>query len=69
MGTRERGVADIVNSGLTGSAQTVLRVDALHTVRRVDVLDQGDLEARSTALTGSDGGGSEEVFPDLEIVS
>lgn len=39
--------------------------NALNTVGRVDVLDQGDLVAGSGTLAGGDGGVGEEVLPDL----
>ena len=58
-------MANIVDSSLAGSSKTVLGVDALDTVSRVDVLDKGNLPAGSTTLAGSDGRGSEEVLPDL----
>jgi hypothetical protein len=35
-------------------------------VGRVDVLDQGELVAGSTSLTGDDGGVGEEELPDLK---
>lgn len=66
---RDAAVANIVNGGLAGSGEAVLRVDTLNTVGGVDVLDEGDLPAGSTTLAGSDGGGSQEVFPNLKNVS
>lgn len=41
--------------------------DTLNSVCRVDVLDQGDLEASSTALARDDGGVGKEVLPDLYV--
>ena len=66
MGTRKAAMANVVDSSLAGSSKTVLGVDALDTVSRVDVLDKGNLPAGSTTLAGSDGRGSEEVLPDLD---
>lgn len=43
-----------------------LRLKAVDAVRRVEVLDEGDLEAGGGALAGGDGRGGEEVFPDLQ---
>lgn len=45
--------------------QTIVVVDALDTVRRVDVLDQCDLVAGSTTLARHDGGVGKEVLPNL----
>lgn len=64
-GARDSTVANVVDGSLTGSGETVLRVDALNTVSGVDVLDEGELPAGSTTLARGDGGGGEEVFPDL----
>lgn len=49
--------------------QPVVGVDALDTMRRVDVLDKGDLVASRGSLAGDDGRRSEEVLPDLMFVS
>jgi hypothetical protein len=64
-----RAVANIRGSGFSGAGETVLAVDALDTMGRVDVFDKGDLPAGSTTLAGGDGGIGEEVFPDLELKS
>jgi hypothetical protein len=45
--------------------QTELAVDALDTVGGVDVLDQCQLVAGGTTLSGGDGAVGEEVLPDL----
>lgn len=45
--------------------QTKLRINALNTVSRVDVLDHGDLVACCCTLPRSDGRVGKEVFPDL----
>jgi len=54
------------DGGLAGTSETVLSGDALDTVGRVDVLNQGELPAGGTTLAGSDGRGSQEVLPDAE---
>lgn len=54
------------DGGLAGTSKTELGGDALDTVGRVDVLDQGELPAGGTALARSDGRGSQEVLPDAE---
>ena len=51
------------------TGQAVLRVDALNTVGRVDVLDEGNLVAGGGTLAGGDGGVGKEVLPDLVHVS
>lgn len=56
------------DGGLTGTAETILAGDTLNTVGGVDVLNEGKLPAGSTTLAGGDGGVSQEVFPDLEVV-
>ena len=48
-----------------GASQAELSVDALHTVGRIDVLDQSDLVARGASLSGDDGRVRKEVLPDL----
>ena len=48
-----------------GSRQAELARDAFDAVRRVDVLDQGDLVACGGALAGDDGRVGEEEFPYL----
>lgn len=50
---------------LESTRQVELGVDALNSVSRVDVLDQGDLEASGATLSGDDGGVGKEVLPDL----
>ena len=45
--------------------QVVLRGNTLNTVRRVDVLDHGDLVAGRRPLSRDDGAVGEEVFPYL----
>lgn len=57
-----------VNGGLASSGETELSGNTLDTVSRIDVLDQSELPAGSTTLAGSDGGGSQEVLPDLQNV-
>lgn len=69
VGAGEGAVADVVDGSLASPVQAELRADALDTVRRVDVLDQGDLPAGGAALAGGDGRVGEEVLPDLEDVS
>jgi hypothetical protein len=54
------------NSGLASTSEAVLGGNALDTVGRVDVLDEGELPAGGTTLAGSDGGGSQEVLPNAE---
>ena len=51
---------------LTGTSEAELGLDTLNTVSRVDVLDEGELPAGSTALAGGNSGCGEEVFPDLD---
>lgn len=68
MGAGESAVGT-VDGGLASTSETVLGGDALNAVGRVDVLDQGELPAGGTALAGGDGGGSQEVLPDLKNVS
>ena len=51
---------------LQSGGQGELGRDTLNTVGRVDVLDQGDLVAGGSALTGDDGGVGKEELPDLE---
>lgn len=58
-----------VNGGLAGTSETELGVDTLNAVRRVDILDQGDLPAGGTALAGGDCRGSKEILPDLDRVN
>lgn len=60
------GSTGAVDGGLAGTGKTELGVDAINTVGRVDVLDQSKLPAGSTTLARSDGGGSQEVFPNLK---
>ena len=48
-----------------GARQVVLRIDAVDAVCGVEVLDERDLEASSGTLARSNGGGGEEVLPDL----
>ena len=43
-----------------------LGLDTINTVGRVNVLDESDLEASSTALAGDDGGVGKEELPDTE---
>lgn len=54
------------NSSLAGTSEAVLGGNALDTVGRVDVLDEGKLPAGGTTLARSDGRGSQEVLPDAE---
>lgn len=56
-----------VDSSLASAGETELGLNALNTVGGVDVLDKGELPAGSTTLARGDGGGGEEIFPDLEI--
>lgn len=51
--------------GIESTGEVVLRLDAVDTVGGVEVLDERDLEACSSALAGSDGRRGKEVFPDL----
>lgn len=60
-----QGAIGTVDGGLASSGETELGGDALDTVSRVDVLDQSELPASGTTLAGGDGGGSQEVLPDL----
>ena len=53
-------------ASLQRTAKTIRIVDALDTVSRVDVLDQGDLVAGGTTLARGDGAVSKEVLPDLQ---
>lgn len=69
VGAGQIAVTDRVDGLLTRAVEAELRRNALDTVGRVDVLDQRDLEAGGTALTGGDGRVGEEVFPDLFLVS
>lgn len=66
---RDAAVANGVDGSLASSGKAVLGVDTLNTVGGVDVLDEGNLPAGSTTLAGSDGGGSQEVLPDLNKIS
>lgn len=61
-------IAHVLSSRLTGRVKAELALDPLNAVSRVDILDQGKLPAGSTALAGGDGGGCQEVFPDLYSV-
>jgi hypothetical protein len=45
--------------------QAVLRLDTIHTVDGVQVLDKGDLEACCGTLAGRDRGVGKEVLPNL----
>ena len=54
MGTRNITITNAVNTGLAGPGEADLTVDTFNTVGRVDVLDEGDLEASSTTLAGGD---------------
>lgn len=65
IGGGDGAVADVFGAGFAGGREGELAVDAFDTVGRVDVLDQGELVAGGTALTGDDGGVGKEVFPDL----
>ena len=65
MSTGEATVANIVDSGLTGSSETKLSVNTFNAVGGVDVLNQCELEAGGTALTGDDSRVGQELFPDL----
>jgi len=56
------GTAD---SGLAGTDETELGLDALNPVSGVDVLDKSELPAGSTTLARGDGRSSQEVFPNL----
>lgn len=47
------------------SREVELGVNTLNTVRRVDVLDQGKLEAGGRTLSGDDGRVGKEEFPNL----
>jgi hypothetical protein len=62
-----RAVTNICGSGFPGAGETVLAVDALNTVGRVDVFDKSNLPAGSPTLAGGDGGVGKEVFPDLQL--
>jgi hypothetical protein len=77
-GARRLGSSNFLLPGLFGSegldgglascescGQTELSVDTIDTVSGVQVLDQGDLVASCTSLSGNDGGVSQEVLPDL----
>lgn len=50
---------------LQGTRQVELGVDSLDTMRRVDVLDHGDLKARGGTLARRDGRVAEEILPNL----
>lgn len=50
---------------LESIGQGELGRNTLNTVRRVDVLDEGDLETGGAALSGDDGGVSKEELPNL----
>lgn len=67
VGAGEIAVANLVDGILPRAMEAELRGDALDTMRRVDVLDQRDLEASGAALAGGDGGVGEEVLPDLVL--
>jgi len=54
---------------IESALEVELGVDAVDAVRRVEVLDERDLEAGGGALAGSNGRGSEEVFPDLYCIT
>ncbi len=56
-------------SGIESPRKRKLGVDTLDTVSRVDVLDQGNLVAGCSSLTGRDGGISKEKLPDLQTIS
>lgn len=58
-------IAHVLGSSFTGRIKAELGLDAFNTVSRVDVLDEGELPAGGTTLAGSDGGGGQEVFPNL----
>lgn len=55
--------------GFKRTRQAELSRDTLNAVGRVDILDAGDLETGSRALTRDDGRVGEEEFPDLCFVS
>lgn len=61
---REARLASLLAS-IERTLQTKLAIDALNTVRRVDVLDQSDLVASRATLAGDDGAVGKEVFPYL----
>lgn len=67
LGDRESLLANSLGS-CHSAEQSVLVVNTLDTVSRVDVLDESDLEAGGTTLAGDDGGVSKEVFPDLRFL-
>lgn len=50
VGAGNLAIANIVNSCLASTREAILRWDALDTVRGVDVLHEGQLPARGTAL-------------------
>jgi hypothetical protein len=52
-------------AGFESALQAELAVNTLNTVGRVDVLDQCQLVAGGTTLSGGDGAVGEEVLPDL----
>lgn len=52
-------------SVLETTLETKLGLDAVHAVGRVDVLDEGDLEAGGGTLARGNGGVGQEEFPDL----
>lgn len=65
LGDREGLLANSLGSGHS-AGKSILVVDTLNTVSRVDVLDESNLEAGGTTLAGDDGGVGKEVFPDLQ---
>lgn len=52
-------------ASLESALEGKLSWNALHTMCRVDVLDEGDLVARRTTLARGDNTVGKEVFPDL----
>ena len=61
----ERAFADLLNSSLAGTGETILRRDTFNSMCRVEILHDSDLPASSATLTRCDSGVGEEVFPDL----
>lgn len=51
---------------LASTGEAKLSLNALDTVGRVDVLDEGELPASGTTLARCNGGSGQEVFPDLD---
>lgn len=65
---RQSSLASRLASG-QGTRETILGVDSVNAVARVEVLDNNHLEAGGGTLAGSNGRVGQEELPDLAGVS